>query len=270
MIIFIFFYTIITSFFILNILKNLAKKIDHLEMNYRGNMIPIGSGLLIPILMIFIIPFLEQWGLFERWLNYCIITYSLGIVGFIDDRLGNKEIKGLKGHLNYLISKRRMSTGLIKLILIFALGTYISIQLKNQVITVILCTLVFALWTNIFNLLDVRPGRAIKGFWLITFVIFSIHINDIDNLEWILLLLTIFLFVVDVFELGMLGDAGSNLLGGIVGFWMILFSTKAELIIYLLVGILLNLYAEKRSFSVWIEKHPMIRRIDHWGRKIMD
>lgn len=269
-IIFISFLAICISLLLLYILSQLAYKINNVEINYRGHKIPVGTGLLIPILFLCFYPLVKHIGQFNEWIIYCYLTVILGIVGFIDDRFGNKQIKGIKGHLSYLMKSKKMSTGFAKLVLITMVGFSVSTVLYEQLLTIIVCTITFAIWTNIVNLLDVRPGRAIKGFWLVTTITFSMHFFEIAYLEWGLVILSIPLFIVDINEWGMLGDSGSNILGGLIGFWIIAFSSNVELYIYLLIGSALTIYAEKKSFSKWIEKYPIIRRIDHWGRRVTD
>lgn len=263
-------FTLSFSILTLILLRQLAYKINSLETNFRGNKIPVGSGVIIPILFICLYPFVVRLGHENEWRYFCFIMSSLGIIGFIDDRFGSKEIKGIRGHITNFYKKKRISTGLAKLILITIVGLNISAVLYDELLTIFVCTITFAIWTNIINLLDVRPGRAIKGFWVLTIVLFSVHFLNITYLVWVIVIQSILLIIIDIYEWGMLGDSGSNILGGMIGFWMIAYSSNIEVYVYLAIGSVLTIYAEKKSFSQWIEKHPMIQRIDHWGRKVID
>lgn len=268
--IFLLIYVLLIATFLLYSFRKLAIKCSHLETNYKGERIPVGSGSIIPFSLLFITPFIDNQHLTNDWMNYYLLSFALGIIGFVDDRYGNKEVKGIKGHLLHLIKDKKISTGLLKLILISFVGFLISIKLYEQWLTILLATITFSIWTNIINLLDVRPGRAIKGFLILAFITIFFHFSEIGFLEWLTILLALLLFIVDIMEWWMLGDTGSNIIGGIVGYWIILHSSQIELLLYLLIGSLLTIYAEKKSFSRWIDSHPIIKKIDHWGRKITD
>jgi len=248
-----------------------ARKIGLVEQNYRGVKIPVSTGIIIPVV------FLPLYFLFEiehvshfKMKTYLALLLLLGTVGFLDDWIGRKEIKGLKGHLTYFLVQKKVSTGLVKLIAIALLGFAISFAHLNKSYDILLGSLTFAVWTNIINLLDVRPGRAIKGFWLFSLVIFFLHSRDFEIVEVLFLILSGLLFEVDRREWGMLGDAGANLFGGLIGCWLVIWATPLERFCFLLVGVWITLYAERHSISKWIESHPLIERLDQWGRNIMD
>jgi hypothetical protein len=64
----------------------------------------------------------------------------------------------------------------------------------------------------------------------------------------------------------MLGDVGSNVLGGLAGFWLILtLGTEGELVA-LGALMLITLYGEFRSISALVERNGLLRRLDSLGR----
>lgn len=256
--------TFIISCFFLLIFNIFANKFNQLEMNYKKKLIPIGTGIIIPVTLLFLNPLIHSND--AHWHHYIVISFVVGIAGFIDDRYGSKSVKGIKGHYLFLIHNKRITTGVAKGLLTMLLGLYFVSRIHNSILLLLFSTITFGLWTNIFNLLDVRPGRAIKGFWGMFIIVFLLHFEHMFLPEGLILLLTVVLFFVDITERGMLGDAGSNIIGGIVAYWIIMFASNLELVLYFLIGVYLTAYAEKKSFSKWIENHSIVRSIDQWGR----
>jgi hypothetical protein len=64
----------------------------------------------------------------------------------------------------------------------------------------------------------------------------------------------------------MLGDAGSNVLGAVAGFWLIVALGPTGEAIALGVLALLTIYGEFRSISALVERHAILRRLDSLGR----
>jgi hypothetical protein len=64
----------------------------------------------------------------------------------------------------------------------------------------------------------------------------------------------------------MLGDTGSNLIGGLAGLWIVLTLGTAGQAIALAVVLALTIYGEFRSISAFVEKAPLLRRLDSFGR----
>ena len=123
------------------------------------------------------------------------------------------------------------------------------------------------LTTNLFNLLDLRPGRVEKALVLLLAGI-CIGAWTIFPLQ----LLGVFIgpivigAALTLRERAMLGDAGANLAGAIAG--VALFAalgTDARLIALIVVA-LLTVYGEFRSISAAIERIPPLRALDRIGR----
>ena len=64
----------------------------------------------------------------------------------------------------------------------------------------------------------------------------------------------------------MLGDAGANPLGGVIGLGLALSLGETWRLLAIGVLVLLNLASEKWSFSKLIERSAPLRAFDMWGR----
>src|SRR6201985_660567 len=158
----------------------------------------------------------------RRWLPYLL---GIAFLGFLDDAPGQGEAaatpRGWRGHWGALRAGR-LSTGAIKAIGAVALAAYVvsgqGLESWRYAADVILLVLA----TNLFNLLDLRPGRAEKALALLgaALCLFSWTLSPIE-------LLGIFVGPVLVGawltlgERAMLGDTGSNLIGAIAGVWLV-------------------------------------------------
>ena len=83
--------------------------------------------------------------------------------------------------------------------------------------------LVVTLATNLFNLLDLRPGRAVKAFVLLGagLVVGEWSLDLVGALGlWIAPILVAGAY--DLRERAMLGDSGSNVVGAVAGAWLVL------------------------------------------------
>src|ERR1051326_3897151 len=94
----------------------LLKRSRCLRLNFRGEQIPHSFGLAIYVISFALL--LTDAGLHpgsahDRLLwRFCITAFA-GL-GVADDLLGDKKVKGLRGHLSALVRERRVTTGLIK------------------------------------------------------------------------------------------------------------------------------------------------------------
>ena len=131
----------------------------------------------------------------------------------------------------------------------------------------IMGVILLILATNLFNLLDLRPGRAEKGLALLAAGL-CLGAWTLAPLE----LLGIFAgpaMVGAAFTLrerAMLGDTGSNLLGAIGGVWLLTTLGPDARLIALAVVVGLTIYGELRSISATIESVPPLRWLDSLGR----
>jgi hypothetical protein len=125
---------------------------------------------------------------------------------------------------------------------------------------------------NLANLLDLRPGRALKVTTVGALALAlpparCARAREGRTLAAAAALAGIAALPVDLGERGMLGDTGANALGALVG------AAAARRLPpvarpALLLGLgALTLASERVSFSAVIDRSPLLRRIDRWGRR---
>jgi UDP-GlcNAc:undecaprenyl-phosphate GlcNAc-1-phosphate transferase len=263
----------------------------HTRANYRGRALPFPFGVLtLAAALIALIPLtllarLASTQVFHPEL-VPIAVYALGVLalGLLDDTLardghegdgergersggdGHAPPRGWRGH-GAAALRGELSTGMLKAAgsLGLALLAMSYLGLSNG--RWLLATGVLVLATNVFNLLDLRPGRATKAFVALGAGL-TIGSTDLRPL-WALGLFAAPALVAGVYDLRervMLGDTGANLLGALAGLWLVLtLSGTGQLIaLVLLAGI--TVYGELRSISALIERTPGLRQLDSWGR----
>jgi UDP-GlcNAc:undecaprenyl-phosphate/decaprenyl-phosphate GlcNAc-1-phosphate transferase len=245
--------------------------------NYRGALLafPLGAVLataalvtLAPLAFLndradldLLEPGLRQW-----------LPYLLGIVflGFLDDSLGRGEAtstpRGWRGHWAALRSGS-LSTGAIKAVGALALAAYVVSGRGLESWRYLADVALLVLATNLFNLLDLRPGRAEKalallaaglclGTWtLAPLELLGIFAGPILVGAWLTL-----------GERAMLGDTGSNLIGAVAGVWLLTTLGQDTRLVALAVVLALTIYGELRSISRTIDSVPPLRWLDSLGR----
>ena len=245
----------------------MLKDADFMETNFRKERIPIGMGLLFvitsPILIILIGNYLNI-KLESFVISFGII--SMGLVGLIDDFLGNKDDKGFKGHIKALL-KGRLTTGGLKAISGFGIAFLVSLSISNGLSNIVLNTFMIALFTNIINLFDLRPGRACKVF-LLFLCILAIFMNNTEYIYLYIIILAVILGYIrkDLKALVMLGDTGSNAMGISLGIIAALSTGFEFRIIITLILVILHVISEFYSFTKIIEKVKLLKFFDDMGR----
>jgi hypothetical protein len=119
----------------------------------------------------------------------------------------------------------------------------------------------------VFNLLDLRPGRATKAFVLLGAGL-SAGAAELRPL-WALGLFAAPALVAGVYDLrerAMLGDTGANLLGALAGLWLVLTLSGTGQLVALALLAAITVYGELRSISELVERTPGLRELDSWGR----
>lgn len=239
--------------------------------NYRNQPIPLALGLVFLFSTVITLGLGVPLGFFsaEETLLTIFLVVILGFLGLIDDLLGSRSASGFKGHFRKLLLERNLTTGALK-----ALMGGLSAFLVGFLITqedwwlFWLNGLIIALTANAFNLLDLRPGRAIKIFllWTIPFL-FYFWGQERTILLAPLLGGVLAYFPLDLQAKGMMGDTGSNLLGGFVGLliaWNLATLSKFLVLVLLL---LFHLYTEKYSLTETITRVSWLRYLDELGRR---
>lgn len=211
-----------------------------------------------------------------------------GVAGYIDDvdqgaHDGGKVAKGLKGHLGAL-AHGQVTTGVIKIAGIGASALAASALVGSKATSVggkvadlAVNTVLIAGTANLANLLDLRPGRALKATVLVAAPLsyFSCAAAKTPAspasaqrlLASGLNAAAITALVEDLQETTMLGDTGANAAGALLGTslaandsWKLRLGTTLGV-----VGLILA--SEKVSFSKVIAANPALNWLDQLWRR---
>lgn len=249
--------------------KYMLESCGLIRKNYKGEMIPVGMGIaFIPALMVNS-AILTYFNIeHDRLLLIFVLLFAvmaMAFAGIMDDAIGNRDVTGLKGHFLSMF-KGRLTTGGFKAVLGGFIGIVVSAAVADNILGVVVGTLVVALATNFMNLLDLRPGRAIKVYLIISILVL-IFAGDFNRQLYMLLLPgVVSYFIFDLKALSMMGDAGSNVLGVFIGVMIVIsFSIQVQLVC--LVGLIaIHVLTEKYSLTKLIEQNSVLNFIDKLGR----
>ncbi len=260
---------LVGTYLMIPLFKNLLVESNCIRPNYKGEMIPVSMGIVfLPMIIIngiilafFTVDFISL---------SCLFIFIFGMMamffaGIIDDTIGNRDVSGLKGHFKSLF-KGTLTTGGFKALFGGFVGLIISVSISKDIIDIVVNTLVIALSTNLMNLFDLRPGRAIKVYLVIMITIFFTLSGYIQILPLLILPNVLAYFNFDLKAKAMMGDAGSNVLGISIGILMVLGYTLKVRIAWLVFLILIHILTEKFSLTKIIEKNKVLNFIDRLGR----
>ena len=173
-----------------------------------------------------------------------VAVAAVSLVGLADDLWSGPE-RGLRAHV-----RAGRSTGVAKAVGIPLIGIWATRSVSGG--------LVVALSANSLNLLDTRPGRALKAFLIGAAVVQK------DALAWVPAAVLIAPY--DLREVTMLGDSGSNALGAVLGLSSVHRSTGSRsMTLAALAG--LTFLGDRFSLGAAIERTPVLRELDRWGRR---
>ena len=235
-----------------------------------------------------------------------ILTLGFGLAGLADDLLGGHDHSGFRGHLGAM-RRGVVTTGVLKIVMgaIVSLGaaalmtaaagsatgtaTGAAIGTVTRTATGTVTARISSLWflvrlaldsaliaasANLVNLLDRRPGRAIKSFL----------VGTLGAVSWIALSkgaeqafraaascagmvgAAVAILPLDLAEQIMLGDTGSNPLGAVLGLLLLRLAPGARIALLALLA-WLTLTSERVSFSQAIDSNRVLRFLDRLGRK---
>jgi hypothetical protein len=165
---------------------------------------------------------------------------AIALIGLADDAWSGPE-RGFRAHL-----RARRTTGVLKLVGIPLVGLVATRRVRGA--------LLVGLAANFWNQLDTRPGRALKAYLLAAAPLGAPSTA------------AVILAPYDLREMAMLGDAGANALGALLGLRSVdRLSPRAQ---WIACGALagLTFLGERRSLGALIERTPVLRELDAWGR----
>ena len=181
-----------------------------------------------------------------------------GAVGAYDDAAGGPGAKGFRGHLAAL-RRGEVTTGAVKIAGIAAAGLVSAAALKpRRPVDVVLGGAVVAGTANLLNLLDLRPGRALKVGALVSVAVGQPGVGGA----------CLALLPADLGEQAMLGDAGANALGAVLGTALAeRLPTRAGRLGAVAVLAGLTAASEVVSYSAVIDRTPALHWLDQLGRR---
>jgi len=244
--------------------------------NYRGAEVAFPAGIaLIAASFVALIPLalIDELGDSNvfRADSDIVLAYvtAVALLGLLDDLVGSARDdlpRGWRGHARATM-RGGFSTGALKAAGSLGVALFVLSGRGASAGEYLLSVALLVLATNFFNLLDLRPGRSIKALVLLGIGL-TIGSQDIHPL-WTVGLFAgpvLVLAPLDLRERAMLGDTGSNLLGAIAGLWLVFTLSTLGQAIALAVIAIATVYGEFRSISELIERAPILRQLDSFGR----
>lgn len=231
--------------------------------NYRDVEVAFPAGVIAVVAGIAALPVLA-WTQ-DGPLVYAPLFLGVAFLGLLDD-LFEGAPRGWRGHFGAVL-RGGFSTGVLKAAGTLALAVFAAASLDLDLGDGALAVAVIVLTTNLFNLLDLRPGRAWKA-WVVLAAGLVIAkgadaIDPVGAFAGALLVVGVF----DLRERAMLGDTGSNLLGAVGGVMLVTtLGTTGELVA-LAVLLSITIFGEFRSISQTVDRVPPLRALDSLGRR---
>jgi UDP-N-acetylmuramyl pentapeptide phosphotransferase/UDP-N-acetylglucosamine-1-phosphate transferase len=251
--------------------------------NYRGRMVTLAGG---PALAVGATTAAAS-GVRDPRTRAAVLIAGLGAgtVGGYDDLVGmrpEQKAKGFRGHLSAL-AQGRVTSGLVKIagvgtsaLIASALIGTTSRKLSPQsgretTISGKLCHMalgagVIAGTANLVNLLDLRPGRAIKA-GLLAGAPLAAGTDAAAGIAAGTVGAAAALLPADLNEEIMLGDAGANALGALLGVALAARTGTVGRAVLLAGLAALTATSEKVSFTQVIQRTPVLRELDALGRR---
>lgn len=231
--------------------------------NFQGNTITVATGLFPALVAALGTAALGSLGYAAGHVTALAIL-AAALIGLLDDAAGSRRATGLRGHFAQLL-EGRLSTGVLKA-LIIPVTALVAAASLGRGLWAVLDALVVALTANMVNLLDVRPGRAVKGSLLLLAVaaLPGLAMGWADM--WLLFVGSLLAYApADLRGRAMLGDSGANAFGFAAGWFFVMNWEITGRLVLLLILLGLHLLTERRSLTQLIDGNPLLRRLDRWG-----
>jgi UDP-N-acetylmuramyl pentapeptide phosphotransferase/UDP-N-acetylglucosamine-1-phosphate transferase len=243
--------------------------------NWRGRAVPTAAGVLLPLVAMVADAGRVLLGAFgvgsagttPARLAVLVTVTGFALLGALDDVAGTAAQRGFRGHLGAL-ARGRLTTGSLKLIggAVLAVAVAGSL-LGREPLRLAVDAALIALCANAANLFDRAPGRVVKvGGAAFVVVVAVAGLRARLDATAVVVGAVLGLAVDDLRERLMLGDAGANALGAVLGLGLVMSARPLVRSLALVVVIALNVAGELVSFSRVIEAVPPLRAIDRAGR----
>ncbi len=243
--------------------------------NWRGRLVPTAAGVVLPLVVVLVeggralgaAAASDPDSLTLARLLVVIAVAGYALLGALDDLVGSAEVQGFRAHLEALV-EGRPTTGFVKLVGGATLAIVVVAPLARPSLARLLAdAALVALAANLGNLFDRAPGRSVKA-GTGAFAVLALAAAWDPALTGVAVVVgaALGLLLDDLHERLMLGDAGANVLGGVLGLGVVLACAPAARTVVLVAVAALNLAAEVVSFSRVIAAVPPLRALDRLGR----
>jgi UDP-N-acetylmuramyl pentapeptide phosphotransferase/UDP-N-acetylglucosamine-1-phosphate transferase len=191
-----------------------------------------------------------------------LATAVAGVCGAYDDQAGRPAERGFRAHLTALRAGR-ITSGTVRLVGIGAAGLAAGVLLKERPLDRLLAGVVVAGTAHLVNLLDVRPGRAVKAV-----VATGLALGTGTALAAAPVGAAAAIATDDLGERTMLGDAGAHALGAALGVAAVETThRRAALALSAATLVALAAAGHRVSYSRTLWNTPVLRALDAASRR---
>ncbi|QKE84977.1 hypothetical protein [Arthrobacter sp. NEB 688] len=199
-----------------------------------------------------------------------VAAVGAGAFGALDDLAGDGSSKGLRGHLG-AAARGELTTGAVKIAglgLTGLLAAALTDRGRDDVgaLDTLVGGAAVAGAANLANLLDLRPGRALKATTLAALPLALAPDGRGAGVAAAAVGASLGAAGPDLAGRAMLGDTGANAAGALVGTALLERCGRRGRLAALAVLVAATLASEKVSFTAVIESTPGLRELDAWGR----
>ncbi|MCW3039388.1 MAG: hypothetical protein JWM31_1293 [Solirubrobacterales bacterium] len=256
----------------------------HTVTNYRGAALPCPLGIIVVAAVALALGALEALyvlRIHDSPFFTVAPVFVLGVaaLGLFDDAYSGAS-RGWRGH-GAAVRRGEFPSGLLKAVGTLGLAAYVAssgalaasggadlgFHDGRDVLPYLLTVAILTLATNLFNIVDLRPGRAVKALVLVAIGCTIAVGTDLISAYGAYLGAILVVGVYDLRERGMLGDTGANLLGAVAGLMLVTAITSTlGLALCAVLLLAVTAYGEFRSISAFVERTPGFRHLDSIGR----
>jgi UDP-N-acetylmuramyl pentapeptide phosphotransferase/UDP-N-acetylglucosamine-1-phosphate transferase len=238
----------------------------HARTNYRGATVAgtLGAALAVP-LAAGAVPALAAGAPVRIVVAVVGSGFACGALGLADDVYGDRSAGGLLGHAAALL-RGRVTTGTAKAAGGAAVGLGAARLAGWRGGWWLIAGAVVAMGAHVANLLDVRPGRALKVWIAMWVALCTTRFGDAVVATAALGGGAVAFLPADLRERVMLGDAGAGLLGASLGAAAVATVGRTALVVCAAGLALLTAASEVVSFTRVIERVGPLRWADRLGR----
>jgi hypothetical protein len=200
-----------------------------------------------------------------------VAALGAGAFGALDDLAGDGSSKGLRGHLG-AAARGELTTGAVKIAGLGLTGLLAAASADRRrgdlrPVDTLVGGAVVAGAANLVNLLDLRPGRALKATCVAALPLLAGRGSPASATTAAAALgASLGTLAPDLAGRAMLGDTGANAAGALVGTALVGRSGRGGRLVALALLTAATLASEKVSFTAVIESTPGLRELDAWGR----